>query len=114
MAYSPPVVKYRDASSVIDAVDIDEIVYDDWEEEGGWDNSDNISIAHSVIESLESLDTDLILEKDIDAYIAFLKTPIGKYEEGAKKCGEYKSRIDYKERTRKYRHKYPYNFQSKP
>ena len=92
--------------------DDDEKDYDDWELPGGSDNFDNNSIAHEVVCCLENLDVDLLLKEDIDAYIEILKTPIGKWKEGMKKLGEYTSKIDYEDRTKKHRHEYPCNFKT--
>ncbi len=66
------------------------------------------SVCREVLGNLDMMDMDYDWKDDIDAYIEFLKTPIGQFEEGAKKFYDYKKSIDIEERRKKLRNIEPY------
>lgn len=73
------------------------------------ENGDDYSVTAEVVDLLDSLDVNLITEEDIDAYIEFLHTPIGEYEQGCHKLWEkHKSKINYKERKERLKNVEPY------
>jgi len=69
---------------------IGETEFDDWQ--------DDNSAANEVLCELDSLDMNLVLPEDIPIHIEFLKTPVGKFEEGFQTWQKKIDRIDFKKR----------------
>ncbi len=69
--------------------------FDDWEQ------NEEDSVAKEVLMTLESANMNLILSEDIKAYIEFLDTPLGSFEEGYEKWCHYVDNIDYPARQLK-------------
>ena len=80
-------------------------VLDDEYDSNGFD----CSVTQEVVNDLDSLEVDLIMEDDIDAYIDFLRTPIDEYEIGLTKLQNYQSKINYDERAEKLKNIEPYS-----
>jgi hypothetical protein len=78
------------------------------DEEGNKNEYKEESVCREVLGNLDMMDMDYDWKDDIDAYIEFLKTPIGQFEEGAKKFYDYKKSIDIEERRKKLRNIEPY------
>jgi hypothetical protein len=76
------------------------------DEEGEEENS----VCCEVIASLEMMDIDYTCKDDIDAYIEFLKTPIGQFKEGVKNFYSYTDSVDREERMKKLYNIAPYNY----
>jgi hypothetical protein len=73
------------------------------------ENEEEESVCREVIGNLNMMDMDYTWKDDIDAYIEFLKTPIGQFKEGAKKFYDYTDSVDIKERMKELRGIEPYN-----
>lgn len=55
------------------------------------------------------MDVDLTTVDDIDAFVEFLKTPLGKFDEGYKKLDSYLNSIDRKARKEQLKNTMPYS-----
>ena len=82
-----------------------DVDYEDWEGEG----DEEISISNEVLRSLQMLDMDILLQKDISAYQKLLRTPKGKAQDGLKVLSRYISSIDMADRKEKYKNTKPYS-----
>jgi hypothetical protein len=71
------------------------------DEEGDKEKCEDESVCNEVLGNLEMMDMDYDWKDDIDAYIEFLKTPIGQFKEGAQKFYDYKKTINIEERIKK-------------
>lgn len=83
------------AQDLFGAAMIDEAEYDDWEGRN--------SVSKEILGHLDNLDMNLVVVDDVPHCIAFLSTPVGKFEDG---WVEWKKRlevIDYKERQERLR-----------
>lgn len=60
--------------------------YDDWEEDS--------SVAHEMLDALDSLDMHFILVEDVPLHLAFLQTPLGDFEEGVRIWREAQAALD--------------------
>ena len=79
------------------------------DEEGDIENNKEESVCREVLGYLIMMDMNYTWKDDIDAYIEFLKTPIGQFKEGLKKLDEYEESINREERMKKLRGIEPYN-----
>jgi len=84
-------------------------IYLDEEGEEYDDGDKEDSVCNEVLANLDMMDMNYDWKDDIDAYIEFLKTPIGQFKEGAKKFYDYKKSINIEERMKKLRGIEPYN-----
>lgn len=66
--------------------------FDDWEGDS--------SVTSEVLLQLDSLDMNLIMKSDIEAYLEFLSTPLGHFELGYQKWRKYIDTINYEERKK--------------
>lgn len=73
-----------------ESVYIGDTEFEDWEEDH--------SVSNEVMSALDSLSVNLFIREDIGAYIKFLSTPYGKFDEGYRKWNDYLQSINYKER----------------
>jgi hypothetical protein len=71
----------------------------DWEIDDGSEES----VTNIVLEYLESLDINVITQDDIEPCKEFLRTPIGKLDEGYKKWRKYIETINHEERMSRLR-----------
>ncbi len=73
----------------------DDVDYSDWE-----GDEEERSVTNEVLAQLDSIDMNLMIPDDVPAYLEFLDTPLGKFEDGYAKLESYLNSIDYKERAR--------------
>ena len=72
----------------------DGIDYEDWEQD------ESYSVTNEVLGALDMMDMNLMTPEDVPAYLEFLKTPLGCYNEGYSKLEQYLQQIDVEERRR--------------
>lgn len=74
-----------------------------------WEDNESLSVTSEVVDDLDSLAIILITKDDIEAYIEFLKTPIGEFEKGSRKLWEYNTTINREERKKNLKDIVPYS-----
>lgn len=76
--------------------------FEDWDEHGN-------SVSNEIVNMLDSLAMNLILQEDIDCYLAFLKTPISEFEKGYFLWDQYLESINYNKRKKLLKDNILYN-----
>lgn len=72
----------------------DDVDYEDWEGDG------ENSVTNEVLAALDMMDMNLVVPEDVPAYLEFLNTPVGLFNEGYSKFRQHLQDVNIEERQK--------------